>query len=71
MSKPYEWCFFLLMLHFLLPEQAFGQPIFEISDGRTVQVDKSYYVQFKKARVREAIRATQSIILWANRVRGL
>lgn len=49
----------------------FGKEKFAIEDGRTVEIDKEEYEHFKAARVRAAIRATESVILWVNKARSL
>jgi hypothetical protein len=48
----------------------FGVAGITLRDGRKVAVDPAQYVALKRAGVNRAIRSTQQVILWINKVRG-
>ncbi|MGZ3649860.1 MAG: hypothetical protein ACXWSC_01650 [Bdellovibrionota bacterium] len=48
----------------------FGQTAFAADSDHTVTLDPAQFRAFKRARVQAAVRATQGVILWANKTRG-
>mgnify|MGYP003337805414 CR=1 FL=1 len=48
----------------------FGKPVFELEDGRTIRMSVEFYEKFKRDRIKAAVQATRSVILWANRIRA-